>query len=318
MNLKERSAVLTVVPTWAVAVLCLGAVGIAFAPIFVRWSEVDPVATAVWRVGLALPLLFVIEGVRSRPSSRLPISKVSLRKYNIFDHTWLALAGVFFAGDLALWHWSIKLTSVANATVLANMAPIFVVLFSSFLFQERITLGFLVGLALAVMGVFLLFADHLQIGDAASVGNLLGIGTAVFYAAYQLSISRLRRRFGTVTVMIGSSVGTFVVLLPLAVATETALWPATTFGWLAVVGLAVVSHVGGQGLIAYALAFLPAPFSSVTLLLQPVLAALLAWLLLAEALSSLQILGGFVILGGVFLARRAVQQSVATSRKSEV
>jgi drug/metabolite transporter (DMT)-like permease len=68
--------------------------------------------------------------------------------------------------------------------------------------------------------------------------------------------------------------------------------------------LALLSHVGGQSLIAYALAHLPAAFSSVSLLLQPVAAALLAWLILSEALGLLQGLGGAVVLAGIAIARR--------------
>jgi drug/metabolite transporter (DMT)-like permease len=71
-----------------------------------------------------------------------------------------------------------------------------------------------------------------------------------------------------------------------------------------VLGLALVSHAAGQGLIAYALAHLPAAFSSVGLLLQPVVAALFAWLLLAEPLAALQVAGGMVVLAGIYLARR--------------
>ena len=65
-----------------------------------------------------------------------------------------------------------------------------------------------------------------------------------------------------------------------------------------------MSHAAGQGLIAYALAHLPAAFSSVGLLLQPVVAALFAWLLLAEPLAALQVAGGLIVLAGIYLARR--------------
>lgn len=70
------------------------------------------------------------------------------------------------------------------------------------------------------------------------------------------------------------------------------------------VGLAWISHAAGQGLIAYALAHLPAAFSSVSLLFQPVMAALFAWILLSESLSPLQIAGAAVVLAGIYLARR--------------
>jgi drug/metabolite transporter (DMT)-like permease len=70
------------------------------------------------------------------------------------------------------------------------------------------------------------------------------------------------------------------------------------------VGLALISHAAGQGLIAYALAHLPAAFSSVSLLFQPVMAALFAWLLLGEGMVPLQLLGGLIVLAGIYLARR--------------
>jgi drug/metabolite transporter (DMT)-like permease len=80
--------------------------------------------------------------------------------------------------------------------------------------------------------------------------------------------------------------------------------PVSAFGWWMLVGLALISHAAGQGLIAYALAHLPAAFSSVSLLSQPVMAALLAWVLLSEGLMPLQILGGLIVLAGIYLARR--------------
>jgi drug/metabolite transporter (DMT)-like permease len=85
------------------------------------------------------------------------------------------------------------------------------------------------------------------------------------------------------------------------------LLPAVPEGWLVLIGLALISHVGGQSLIAYALAHLPAAFSSVGLLVQPVTAAFLAWLLLSETLGLAQVIGGIVVLGGIFVARRGIQ-----------
>jgi drug/metabolite transporter (DMT)-like permease len=73
---------------------------------------------------------------------------------------------------------------------------------------------------------------------------------------------------------------------------------------MAVVALALVSHLAGQSLIAFALGYLPASFSSVTLLLQPLLAALLAWVVLKERLTLAQWIGGAVILSGIFVASR--------------
>src|SRR5690348_15984166 len=97
-----------------------GALLVALAPIFVRLAETGPTATAFWRLALASPILLLWHaGGTARPgAARLP----SRREFRA-----MALAGLFFSGDLAAWHTSIELTSVANATLLANAAPIFVV-----------------------------------------------------------------------------------------------------------------------------------------------------------------------------------------------
>jgi drug/metabolite transporter (DMT)-like permease len=97
---------------------------------------------------------------------------------------------------------------------------------------------------------------------------------------------------------------TAIFLFPAALASGDGMLPASAYGWWVLLGLALVSHAAGQGLIAYALAHLPAAFSSVSLLLQPVMAAFFAYLILSESVVPLQILGGLVVLAGIYLARR--------------
>jgi len=129
--------------------------------------------------------------------------------------------------------------------------------------------------------------------------------TAMFYAWYLLSVKGLRDRgAATLQLMAVTTTLTAMILLPVALASGEALLPATATGWLKLLGLAWISHAAGQGLIAYALAHLPAGFSSVGLLFQPLMAALFAWVLLGESLSVLQAVGGLVVLAGIALARR--------------
>jgi drug/metabolite transporter (DMT)-like permease len=95
------------------------------------------------------------------------------------------------------------------------------------------------------------------------------------------------------------------VLLPVALLSGEQIFPYTMDGWMKLAGLALISQVAGQSLIAYAMAHLPATFSSVGLLLQPVMAALFAWVLLGEALGPFEIAGGIVVLIGIRIAQRA-------------
>lgn len=280
----------------ALTALLAGATCIALSPIFVRVSEAGPTATAFWRVALAVPplwLLYVLVRRGAAPAHS--------------DAPWglLVAAGLAFAGDLAFWHSSIKLTSVANSTLLANLASLFVTLAAWIVLRQRPSALFLAGLAAALIGVGMLVKTSLAFSSTGLLGDALGVVTAMFYAGYLLAVKELRDRGETTLhLMAATSTITAVLLLPVALASGEQILPGTAFGWWILIGLALVSHAAGQGLIAYALAHLPAAFSSVSLLFQPVMAALFAWALLAEGLVPLQIAGGVVVLIGIYLARR--------------
>ena len=280
----------------AVAALLVGAAAIGASALFVKVSETGPVATAFWRVALALPFLWTWSVIGSRGGHVAGFAA---------ERRLIIAAGLFFAGDLALWHWSIMLTSVANATLLANLAPIFVALAVWLLYGTRPTPLFLAGLAAALVGVAVLLGGDFRSGGGAVLGDILGVATAMFYGAYQLTVTRARSRASTSVIMAWSGLITAVVLLPLALVSGEQLFPHSAAGWAKLVGLALISQVAGQSLIAYAMAHLPATFSSVGLLAQPVIAAALAWVLLGETLGWIEIGGAIVVLAGIRVVHQA-------------
>jgi drug/metabolite transporter (DMT)-like permease len=279
----------------ALAALVAGAICIGFAPIFVRLIDVGYTAAAFWRVALALPVLGLLWYPR-RPRDRAASLPPGA----------LLLAGAFFAADLAVWHQSIRFTSVANATLLANLAPIFVTAGSVWLFGDRIGARFVGGLVVALIGSALLVANSFTISVQTVGGDVLGMITALFYAGYLLTVSHQRRNVSMPELMWWSTLSCAVVLLPVVLVLGEPLWPASARGWAVLIGLALVSQVAGQGLIAWAMAHLPAAFSSVSLLVQPVAAAVFAWILLAEPFGALQALGGAVVLAGIVTCRLAM------------
>jgi drug/metabolite transporter (DMT)-like permease len=282
----------------ALAALLAGATFIALSPIFVREAlaaGVGPTAAAFWRVALAVPILWIVYGLNSRRRAHLHPGKSFL----------LLAAALAFAGDLAFWHKSVQLTSVANATLLANLASIFVTLAAWIFLRQRPTLTFLAGLGAALVGVALLVHTSLAFSSTGLVGDAAGVVTAMFYAGYLLAVKGLRDRGeNTLHLMAVTTTITAILLLPAALGTGEPMIPRSAGGWWILIGLALISHAAGQGLIAYALAHLPAAFSSVSLLFQPVMAAIFAWILLAEPLVPLQIAGGVIVLVAIYLARR--------------
>ena len=284
--------------SWPLLALTGGAVAIGLSPIFVRLADVGETSAAFWRLALSLPLLAAL--ARRGTGLRVPPGQLRL---------WL-LAGMFFALDLAVWHQSIRLTSVANATLLANLAPIFVVLFGWWLFGERVQTRFLIGLAVALAGCIVLMSRSGAGVPASMGGDALGVLTAVFYAGYILAVTRARRHSGVIGLMFWTTAISAILLLPLALWVDGArFWPQSQQGWLVLLALAWSSQVAGQGLIAYAMAYLPAAFSSVSLLIQPVAAALFAVWLLGENLGPLQIAAAITVLTGILWCRLSMLRS---------
>lgn len=285
--------------TVALAALLIGAVAVGASAIFVRLSDLEALPSAFYRPFLAIPLLWF--WLQLRPIAAPP-TKTGPETPR--DAGRLLLAGAFFAGDLAFWHLSLHHTTVANATFFANAAPIFVVLAERFLFQRRIGRTFLLGLALAIAGAACLVGGSLSVAPENLVGDGYGMMTAVFLASYLIAVERLRLEFSTAAIMLWTSIGTAAVLFPVALASGEAMLAQSAYGWAVLVALAWVSHATGQGLIAYALAHLPAGLAALGLLTEPVAAAVLALFILAEPITAWQTVGGAVILWGIFIARR--------------
>jgi drug/metabolite transporter (DMT)-like permease len=281
--------------------LIIGAVTLGMSPVLVRLSELGPTASAFHRVFLALPALWLWRALEKRRSASSADVPPTLRSK---DYKVMALAGFFFAGDLICWHWSLQFTTVANATMLATMAPIWVTLGSFLLFKERFSKLFLFGVGVAILGAAVLMGDSFQLSRERLFGDLLGVATGFFFGSYILTVGRLRAHFSTASIMLLTTVVTAILLLPATLISGEPLIAQTLNGWIVLLALALLTHVGGQGAIAYALAHLSSAFTSVAMLLEGVAAVFLAWLILSEVPGGWQIVGACIVIGGVIIARR--------------
>jgi drug/metabolite transporter (DMT)-like permease len=158
---------------------------------------------------------------------------------------------------------------------------------------------------LAILGVIVLTGDRLTVDGGQAEGNALALLSAVLFGTYLLAIGRLSLRLPAAPIMLWVSVVSTLVLLAASLASGESLLPATARGWSVLLLLAIVSYALGQGLLAVALARLGAAFSAVSLLFLPVIAALLGWLVLGEALTPHQAVGGAIVLASILGARRA-------------
>ena len=283
----------------ALPILLLGAVSISFSGIFVKLSEVGPISTGFFRMALPLPVMAIGLWFAARQHADRTLPRIGWRGW-----AGIHIAAFFLAFDLIVWHWSLKLIGVGTATLLGNTAPIWVALVGFVFFKERFSPGFLVGLAVAFGGVVLLVIGGdraLAVGDW--VGLLLALAAGICYAGYLRGVKAARATVGLAQVMFWTSACTALWLLPAALLTEDEIVPHTLDGWLAVGGLAFISQIIGQGMISWALGLLPAAFSAVSLLVNPVASGIFAWIILGEALTAAQIGGGLAVLAGIFVAR---------------
>lgn len=293
-----RPAPVTLPPSvLALPVLVVSAAVLGLAPILVRFADTGAAAAGFWRFAFALPLLLVLTAWPKAPARKDGEGGVGR------PTKWMGLAALFFVLDLSFWHYSIAMTSVANATVLTNLTPVVVTLAAWQLLRERPRGLFVVALAVAVAGALAmsLGADGRQ-GSNPRLGDVFALVTALWYAGYFLVVKQARGESSAARIMLWSTALGAPLLLAVAVVLREPLWPGSAEGWAACAGLGLV-HVAGQGGVAWSLGRLPAALTSVTVLLQPVVAAILGWVLFAEHMTPPQLAGGAAVLAGVVLAQ---------------
>lgn len=275
-------------------ILLASAAVLGLAPILVRLADTGPAAAGMWRFAFALPwLLLLVWRPGQTAEARGPGRPSPL----------MGLAALFFVLDLAFWHYSIRFTSVANATTLTNLTPVIVTAVAWLMFRERPRALFLAALALALAGAWTMSAgaDGRQ-GANPRLGDLFAAVTALWYAGYFLTVKVLRGRVSASRIMLWSTALGLPMLLGVAMALGEPLTPGSAAGWWACAGLGLV-HVAGQGGVAWALGRLPAALTAVTVLIQPVVAAMLGWALFAETMTAAQFGGAAALLAGVVLAQ---------------
>ena len=284
----------------ALLYLIIGAITIGFAPVLVRLSQVGPISTGFWRVAIAFPILTLLS---MRQGSTLPNDE-EIPAFK--DYLWVLFSGILFGGDLATWHLSIHFTSIANSTLLANVSPVIIALWGWLVLGKTPKKKLIIGLLLAIFGIAILIHPSLHMNQNTRIGDSLALITAFFYAGYLLVLNRARRKFTTFSSMALSTFASMLTLLLITLISGEAFIPTTETAWLVLIALALFAHILGQGLIAYALPYLSVTFSSTALLIQPMVAAMAGWFFFSEHLGAIQIIGIFIALIGIFLAKQTI------------
>jgi len=286
---------------WGKAALAalIGGALIGLAPIAIRISEVGAHATNMWRFLFALPILALWMGAsKTIPSQRQAIL--------------LLVAGLMFGVEISLWAAALGLTTVANATLLVNLTPVFAAGIGWVLFKERISLTVLGGGVTALVGAVILAMARAQAngGPAGSdaqglLGDTLAFSGAVLYAGYLLIVRGLGKNVSVGGVMFFGTLAATAVAASASYLSGEVMLPQSWTGWALLIALGVFVQVGGQGAIAYGVGRLPIVISTVLLWTQPLVAAALSWIMFGEALGPLAFVGGALILAGIYVVQRS-------------
>ncbi|MBA4047009.1 MAG: EamA family transporter [Sphingomonas sp.] len=278
-------------PTRAYIAVLLANIALAFGPWFVRLADTGPVASAFWRITLAAPLLIAMA------------LATGWRPTGLARGLWgtLALAGVCFAADLASWHLGILQTTLANATLFGNSATL---IFPIYGFVAARTLPSRiqgVALALATAGAVLLMGRSYQVDPRHLGGDLLCLLAGVLYTLYFIFMARARSTTPPLPALALSTIASVAPLLLFAIALGERIVPTH---WGPLIGLALASQVFGQGLMIYALGRLSPLVVGIALLVQPVVAASVGWIVYDERLGLPDLIGVALVAVALVLVRR--------------
>jgi len=279
----------------AALVLFMGVVAVSSASIFIRLAEAPPLIIAAYRLSLASLVIGPAALIRSGKELR------ALSQRDLF---YLVIAGVFLALHFALWIASLGHTTVASSVILVSTSPLFVGLLSHLFGVDRVNKGMAGGIFLSLVGSVAIGYGDFALGGGALWGDILALGGAVMVTGYLLAGRRLRQRISLLPYLSLTYSMAAAVTLVFCLLTGQRFTGYSSTTYLMFILLALVPQVIGHSAFNWALGYLSAPFVSVTILGEPVGATILAYLILNEVPTLLKMIGGAMILLGIYLASR--------------
>ena len=281
-------------------ILTFGAMLIGFAPIFVKWSTLSSSAISFYRMLLAIPFLFLLNYALNKRFRFTVKNKKTI--------LYAAIASLAFTTDLTLWHYSMDITSVSNATIIVNSAPIFVAILGFIFFKERLSKTFIRSFLITYIGIIGLIYYSNNYINGKVLGDILCLVAALFYAVYLLVIAKLGKENSLNIIFYTTLFCCLFSVLPMLIQGGNMI-PTSKFECINLLSLAFLCQFGGQYFITHGIGKISASEGSIGLLMQPITATILAAFLFNEILNITQIIFVFIALFGIYLARLSLNRS---------
>ena len=271
-------------------ILALGVISVSFAAIFIRLAEAPPLVIAAYRLVIASAVLIPVTLTKS---GGLPkgISKT--------DTLLVLLSSIFIALHFALWITSLSYTSIASSVVIVTSHPIFVAIISYFLWGERLTRISILGIAVALGGVVLINYGGFILSPEAIFGDILALLAAISMGVYLIIGRQLRSRINILPYLTAIYTGAAVLLLLATLFSGYSLFHYSGTTFVMFLLLALIPQLIGHSSLNLAVRLMPATLVSVGILGEPVLAIVLGYMILGEGITTVEILGSLLTLGGI-------------------
>lgn len=291
-------------------ILAIGVLAVSSSAIFVKLANAPAPVIAFYRLFFSVLLMAPIFFWKHLNEIKL----ISKR-----DWLYSIISGVFLAFHFILWFESLNYTSVTSSTVLVTMQPLFAFIGTYFIFKEKIGVFALLSAVLGLSGSVIISWGDFRMSGVAVYGDILAIISCIMVTAYLLFGQTVRKRVTLVTytfVVYGISATTlflYVVILryPLA--------PYSSSDWMYFLLLAIIPTLLGHNLFNWAVKWVSTSTISMSILFEPVGASILAYFILSEKIIWSQVLGGIIIVLGIWLyslGERKTRQSVQLSKKN--
>jgi len=266
----------------------IGIVSLSFAAIFIRMSNSEPLAIATFRMGISSIILLPFYFIKKRNL----ISKNDLKFF--------FLSGLFLALHFYTWITSLRFTSIMSSTVLVTTNPIFVSIFSYFLFKKKIKKRTFLAIILSIIGIILMsygfsFSTNLK-------GNLLALFGALFASLYIISDYYLRKKYDLIDIVFPVYLVSFLILLSLSFSLNIKLYPLPLREYLLFFLIALIPQVIGHSIINYSLKYFSPVFISLAILGEPLGATIFGIIFFKEIPKVLEIIGGLFIITGIIIS----------------
>ena len=272
--------------------IIIGVISVSLSAILVKLSNADSGVIAFYR--MLLSVLIMSPWFFWKYFTEL---KLLSRKEWIFS----SIAGVFLAFHFILWFESLNYTSVASSTVLVTLQPIFAFVGTYFFFKEKISVKSLLAGAIAILGSVLIAWGDFRISGQALFGDILALIACALVTGYFLFGQEVRKRLSLVTyTMVVYSVSVVTLFFYVVLKGES-FGPYPTNDWIVFLLLAIIPNLLGHNLFNWAIKWVSTNVISISILFEPIGAAILAFFIFDEYLSVTQLFGGLIVIAGITL-----------------